>query len=197
MRIVGPPEIILSQLTTQKQKSFESHLSSTLMRVKLVSSSSSSSSLSPSWPLHPPLLRPLLGLFFLLFFVPFLASSSSSSSYSSSSSSFSTSNLNTYLVSLLDVFLAPPLSPGHYYRASLLLPLFSHWLRLTPGWLWPSTATLRSHLNAHRAKMTDETAGPMCNDNSFLKYHQLYTQCENVRVSVCYHWLTSPPRPCL
>ena len=104
------------------------------------------------YPLHlPPLLCPLLGLFILLFFVPFLASSSSSSSYSSSSSSFSTSNLNTYLVSLLDVFLAPPLSPGHYYRASLLLPLFSLWLRLTPGWLWPSTATLRSHLNAHRA----------------------------------------------
>ena len=45
--------------------------------------------------------------------------------------------------------------------------------------------------------MTDETAGPMCNDNSFLKYHQLYTRCKNVRVSVCHHWLTSPPLSCL
>ena len=35
LRMKGPPK----KLTTQSQKSFESHLSSTLMRVKLVNSS--------------------------------------------------------------------------------------------------------------------------------------------------------------
>ena len=149
-------------------------------------SSSSSSSSSPSWPLLPPLLCTLLCT--LLCPLQF-------------------QHLIWIFMSLLELGQHHvPMFPGSAIINEPSLPRLpppcplSLWLRLTPGWLWPSTVTIRSHRNAHRAPKWQTRRLVLCAmitvSWNITNYIRSVKMCV-FRLSVCYHWLTSSPRPCL